>query len=132
MVAISLLSAPPPSPTCRPSCLHTILSKLQPATATTLLPPQLWLLQPPLPQLSSPQLPLPSPQSPCPDHHCPTCCHHPNSVTTATPTAPLPPVSPGPHLQHHPSYTSTSSMYLFKCQIYHYFLCMNVTTLVWL
>src|SRR6266702_1252136 len=129
MAATSLLSSPPPSPACRQSHSRTILPKPQPTTAMTSSLPQPWLLQPPLPQLSSPQPPPPPPQSPCPNHHCPNCHRHPDSVPAATPTAPLPPVSPDPHLQHHPSYTSTSSMYLFKCQIY-YFLCMNVTNLV--
>src|SRR6266702_231844 len=105
MAVISPPSSPPPSPTCRPSPLtcHHITAK------TAALSP-------------------PPPQQPChhPNHGY---YSHPDPVTAATPTAPFPPVSPGPHLQRHPSYTSTSSMYLFKCQIYH-FLCMNVTNLV--
>src|SRR6266702_4214595 len=88
-----------------------ILPKPQPAAATTSSPPQPWPLQPPLPHLSSPQPPPPPPQAPCPDRHCPNCHRHPDSVPAAAPTAPLPPVSPDPHLQRHPSYTSTSSMY---------------------
>src|SRR6266702_391071 len=98
MVATSLPSPPPPSLACRPSRLCTILPKLHPTAAMTLSPPQLWPLQPLLPQLLSPQLPPPPPQSLRPDHHCPNRHQHPNSVHTAAPTAPLPPVSPGPHL----------------------------------
>src|SRR6266702_4196402 len=128
MAATSLPSSAPPSPACRPSRLCTILPKPQLAAATTLSPPQPWPLQLPLFQLSSPQSPPPPPQSSCPNCHCPNCHCHPNSITATAPTVPLPPVSPGPHLQHHPSYTSTRSMYLFKSQIY--FLCMNVTNLV--
>src|SRR6266702_1482924 len=129
MAATSLPSSPPPSPACRQSHLRAILPKPQPATATTSSLPQPWPLQPPLPQLSSPQPPPPPPQSLRPDRHFPNRHPHPNSVPAAAPTAPLPPVSPDPHLQRHPSYTSTSSMYLFKSQIYN-FLCMNVTNLV--
>src|SRR6266702_4339714 len=88
MAAISLPSSPSPSPTYRPSYLHTILPKPQPTAATTLLPPQPWPLQPLLPQLSSPQPPLPPPQSPCPDHHCPNCHCHPDSAAATTPTSP--------------------------------------------
>src|SRR6266702_4465402 len=128
-MAASLPSSPPPSPACRQSRLHAILLKPQPAAAMTSSPPQPWPLQPLLPQLSSPQPPPPPPQSPRPNCHCPNRHHHPDSIPTTAPTAPLLPVSPDPHLQRHPSYTSTSSMYLFKCQIY-YFLCMNVTNLV--
>src|SRR6266702_3868821 len=97
MVATSLPSSPPPSPACRPSRSGHILLKLQPASATPLSPPQPRLLQPLLPQLSSPQPPLPPPQSPCPDCHCPNRHRHPDSIRAATPTAPLPPVSPRPH-----------------------------------
>src|SRR6266702_2462411 len=114
-------------PACLPPHHHRNRSPQPAATTRTLSPPQPWLLQPPPPQLSPPQ-PPPPPQSLQPNRHC--LNHHPDPVTAAAPTAPLPPVSPGPHLQHHPSYTSTSSMYLFKYQIYHYFLCMNVTNLV--
>src|SRR6266702_2099553 len=113
MAVISPPSSPPPSPACRPSPLarHHITAE------TAALSP------------TPPQRPRHHPNRGRYSHHH-LNCRHPDPVAAAAPTAPLPPVSPGPHLQHHPSYTSTSSMYLFKCQIYHYFLCMNVTNLV--
>src|SRR6266571_1161554 len=148
MAVISPPSSPPPSPACRPSPLarHHITAETTALSPTPLQRPR---HRPNRGRYSHRHLNCHHPNH----RRHPSRRHHPNygrltaatpvtaaqpslpqpppdPVAAAAPTAPLPPVSPGPHLQHHPSYTSTSSMYLFKCQIFHYFLCMNVTNLV--
>ncbi len=130
MAVISLWSSPPPSPACRPSPLacHHITTK---TAALSLLPPQQPRHRPNCGHYSHRHLNC------CHPNHC----HHPSHRSPLLPQLPpqscchhhihcsLAPCITWPHLQHHPFYTSTSSMYLFKCQIY-YFLCMNVTNLV--
>src|SRR6266702_3361485 len=123
MAVISPQSSPPPSPACRPSLLacHHITTKTSahcrcnnlvtaPTMAATATTTSTVATPATTSQPSLPQLPPRAHR-----HHCTHC--------------PLAPCITWPHLQHYPSYTSTSSMYLFKCQIY-YFLCTNVTNLM--